>query len=878
MEISSNKILLTTKLKIPAPRKNYIVRQALFEKLSQCADMSVIFVSGGAGTGKTTLLSSFIRETGLENVCWMSLDSTNTNVYSFWLYFTAAVGKFCKDDGSLLNLMRANPDASHMENLLIMLINRLCSEEDYYMVLDDIHCISDAALVRTFEFFIKSMPCNFHFFMLSRENPPIYLGTLAVSGRLLFIDGNQMQLSPKESFAFLKNTMKLTSSEEELNQLNTYAEGWIGGLQLAAAATVAGKNSSQLLRTGGGIAYEYLTREIIESLTQEEKDFLIKTGYLSYFDWEICQRIFSGFSRQDFNQMVEGLMEKNLFVICMDEQNGVYRYHNILSEYLTQQFACLPDACKMELYIKSAEAFEEKGDYEEALREYCAAGNYKEVLRVAGSMEGRIEAWYYLDKVPIDLLFQDADLAVQCFVYNFGNFNLERCRILFEKFKECYGDSDVFSVMGFAESYFTSKDGVMPQYYMLNHALTAEKIDILPLGSAAKAMLLIENASTDLEMMKYEEAEKCMKEAIQISAGSNVFMNFFAYTQLAQIYEEIGRLNDSLTCYARSKVLFKSPEMLMGIGTNYYFGLAGVYMRRMEIDKANDLLVQSKKLIDEQHIRVDIIDITLTYHLAEIKFLSGDDETAVSYVEGILSEYPNYNVLTLGRLIHELDCAKKLSDGLANNFLKELEAVKKYSAQPFMRLLRARILFKQGNTEQALQETDDILTFSRLHHNKLRLVEAGLLKIYMLLHSSHKNKNQREISNLMLEAIHYAREERILMPFYLDRATLLPLLSELYTKIDDKNRLIDSEVAFFKDILAICGHSITKTDKQELLSAREYEVLNELSLGITNREIAERLCISQATVKSHVLSIFGKLGVSSRMMAVDKARKEGIII
>ena len=61
------------------------------------------------------------------------------------------------------------------------------------------------------------------------------------------------------------------------------------------------------------------------------------------------------------------------------------------------------------------------------------------------------------------------------------------------------------------------------------------------------------------------------------------------------------------------------------------------------------------------------------------------------------------------------------------------------------------------------------------------------------------------------------------------------------------------------------------------LTDREQEVLNELASGITNREIAERLFISQATVKTHVLSIFSKLGVSSRTMAVEQARSLGLL-
>lgn len=873
MEHFSDTLLLTTKLKIPAPRKHYIVRQGLFDKLSLCGDMNVIFLSGGAGTGKTTLLSSFIQEKGLKNICWLSLDSTNTNVYSFWFYFTAAVSPFLQDDGNLLNLMRANPDSANIESLLILLINQLWGEEAYYMVLDDIHMIQDTSLIRTFEFFIESMPSNFHFFMLSREDPPVYLGPLAVSGRLLFIDGKQMQLSKAEGIVFLKETMKLTDSDEELNQLNQYAEGWIGGLQLAAAAKAAGKYSGQLLRAGGGIASQYLTREIFHSLTEKEQDFLIKTGYLSYFDEDISKKIFPDFSKQDFVTMMEGFTEKNLFIICLDEEHGIYRYHNILSDYLKQQFLSLPEAKKAECYQRTAGAFEEKGDYEEAIQVHFAAGNYKAVLRIAKLMEGKMEAWNYLDEVPVDLLFQDVDLAAQCFLYNLGNLNMERCLVIYEKFKELYEGTDLFSIVSFVRVYFTNEDGTLPQYT----ALTDEQIDRIPFGSVAKAMLLIENAGVYLENMKYEEAEACIKKGIKLASGFNEFIKFFAYNQLGQVYEEVGRLNDSLICYSKSKESLRPVKGLLGIETNYYFGLVGVHMRRMELTKAGDLLEKTRQLMEERHIHVGITDITLAYHLAEMKFLQGDNDTAVVYVEKILQEYPDYSMLNLGRLIHELACSERLSDNISADFLNELEGAKKYKKQPFMKMLRARILFKCNKTQEALKETEDLLMFTRLHYNKLRLVEADIQKIYMLCHIPEKAGSQREINNLLVEAIHYAQEERILMPFYLDRKTLLPILKDMYNKSTDRSLLTASETSFLSDIIGICEDQKVEAGKAEILSAREYEVLGQLSLGITNREIADKLCISQATVKTHVLSIYGKLGVSSRMLAVEKARREGLI-
>jgi DNA-binding NarL/FixJ family response regulator len=61
------------------------------------------------------------------------------------------------------------------------------------------------------------------------------------------------------------------------------------------------------------------------------------------------------------------------------------------------------------------------------------------------------------------------------------------------------------------------------------------------------------------------------------------------------------------------------------------------------------------------------------------------------------------------------------------------------------------------------------------------------------------------------------------------------------------------------------------------LSQRELEVLELVAAGNNNREAAARLLISQATVKTHLLSIYGKLGVSDRAAAVAEAFKRGLL-
>ena len=84
------------------------------------------------------------------------------------------------------------------------------------------------------------------------------------------------------------------------------------------------------------------------------------------------------------------------------------------------------------------------------------------------------------------------------------------------------------------------------------------------------------------------------------------------------------------------------------------------------------------------------------------------------------------------------------------------------------------------------------------------------------------------------------------------------------------------EMTFAPSVAEKITRRLTKTPKNSL-SMREIEVLGLVSRGNSNKDIADKLYITEATVKSHFVHIFAKLGVADRTAAVTVALKMKII-
>ena len=190
--------LLRTKLFVPSVRSNQITRPRLIELLNGGLDKALILVSAPAGYGKTTLLSSWLRETRISSA-WLSLDKRDNDPVRFLQYFLSALQQIVPTVGlDLLDMLQGIQPPPY-EALLSLVINDIDQNPaPCVLVLDDFHVIEAQPILEMLVFLLDHMPPPMHLALLSRTDPPLPLSRLRVRNQLLDIRLDQLRFTPDE--------------------------------------------------------------------------------------------------------------------------------------------------------------------------------------------------------------------------------------------------------------------------------------------------------------------------------------------------------------------------------------------------------------------------------------------------------------------------------------------------------------------------------------------------------------------------------------------------------------------------------------------------------------------------------------------------------
>lgn len=847
--------IISTKLMTPTPRKNYVRRENVLKKLETLYDYKLVVVKGSAGSGKTTICSSFVKENQEFSIAWITLDKENNNVFSFWYYMLESMRVYIEEIKDIISLFQMIMHKDDMKRIIVALINLLSTKDDITIIIDDFHYITDVDVNKTMEYFLKHSSENVRIVLLTREEPKFYVGDFLISGRLLEIGEEELKFSADEGFRFIKDTLRMDLNYEVIHDMNMLAEGWIGGLQLIALARSYHKNDcTQHMKVLNKYMITYLSKEILDALEEDEKDFLVKTSILSYFNEEICNKLLG---KQGTKEIITHLFQKHLFIINLDEDRGIYRYHAIFQQFLQHSFKRLEKEKQKKLRLRAAEVYERCGDFEECIKQLLEMQCFEDALRKIEVHGQNPQGWSYLQHIPLTCIVQNKEMAFQLIFYHYCNMEFEQCTEILNIVYEGESGHHPWRVFEFCKA-------LIEENNLQLDVLFINEIEDMDISDVTKAIIYVELSF----FLRFQERIKDAlyvldKASVLEKRMKNPYVKMGILSSLCQIKEELGDLKECESLYKQLFQVIEQHPFLSALTVTCHIGITGIYLKRLQLEEAEKSL---------QHVQGDeaVVGKAYLYNLMELQFLKGDKQQANETIRKLQTFEVYQNELFISSILkYAIHVDGEYAQQLDQFVLMYKQKKEKKKLRTEDKLLYAQILLQKGHVQESLQLLDEVAEFTRKHKVKVLLIEALLLKVLILGNDMQKHK--RELLNLLREAVHYSYENHILLPYLrIDKQiqTLLMLLRE--ERLQDLN---EREREFLYTLLQLGDH-----DKENiLLSNRELEVLKVLATGASNKKIGEQLCISISTVKTHIINIYSKLHVSNRVEAIKKATEQGMM-
>src|SRR4051812_30086350 len=265
-------------LHLPRPPPSVVLRPRLFDLLDAAAtDCALTLVSGPPGSGKSVLLTSWLRErTRAASLAWLPLREADRA--PFWQQVLDAVRPSLGRDMLLYGLDAPGDDASPA---FVERFVRAAAELDrpLVLVLDDLH-LASAAAVGALDRVLRAPPPQLHVVAASRIDPALPLHVLRVGGDLAEIRAHELAFDEDET-RMLFSGMGIELLDHELATVVARTEGWATGLRLFGLSIHARQGDLDVVErfaVDERPASEFLASEVLAIQPFDVRMFLLRTS------------------------------------------------------------------------------------------------------------------------------------------------------------------------------------------------------------------------------------------------------------------------------------------------------------------------------------------------------------------------------------------------------------------------------------------------------------------------------------------------------------------------------------------------------------------------------------------------------------------------
>jgi len=370
-----------------------VARSGLHDRLTAGAGQRLTVVVGPAGAGKSVLLSSWAAARPPGVTSWLSCDRADVDPVRFWAGFIEAprvvAPGFGADAADLLALegtVSADVTASIANDAAKLPAGSA-------VIVDDFHYAA-AAVAGEMTDLVECWPAGTaQLVLLSRFDPALRLHRLRMAGELCELRERDLCFSLAESGDLLAN-FGVEVAAADLALLHERSEGWAAALQMAALSLRGSTDPARAVRAldvrGHAIA-EYFVSEVLQQQPPELAQFMLDTSVLGELTAEACAAVTG---RQDAAALLRSIAAASLFLVALDDERTSFRYHHLVHRLLRAELRARDRGREQALQLRAAEWFAATGDTRRAARYFLAV---RQVDRALALLQDRVVANYLHD-------------------------------------------------------------------------------------------------------------------------------------------------------------------------------------------------------------------------------------------------------------------------------------------------------------------------------------------------------------------------------------------------------------------------------------------------------------------------------------------------
>ena len=799
--------------------------QESLRPISRCAMTTVV---APMGYGKTTAVNWYLSErarTDAAKIIRISVYSDNLVIFwkSVQEAFTRAGFDFLRD-------YPCPTDAAGSGLLADDLCHELAGETSCYIFIDDFHLLPNRCASDFLCMLANHLPANVHMIVASRDRFLPASETVRLGARVYPLGTEQLRLNHTE-LAVYAHRCGTALSEAQIESILYSSEGWFSAVYLnmrtfSERGVLPGRNSD---------IYTTFTAAMIDPLPDKQREFLAVMGLADEFTTEMARFITED---NDAGEILSLLTEQNAFVKCLPD--GItYRFHHMMKECAKHSFLTMRAETQQRYWQRFGLWYEQHKQYLHAMTAYRKCENHDALLRMVCADAGILlaslhpaEVLAVLNECPVMILKAHplALLVLMRSMFNWRNIPkmLELKALLLTAIEEhpelsaeergnLLGECDlIMSFLCYNDISAMSRLHRNASAQMSRPAVSIQNSGGWTFGSPSVLMMFY-RAPGELQS-ELNEMDECMPHYYKITGNHGQGAETIMRAE-ALFYQ--GRFTDAHIALERAYTQIKdNGQENMALCCDFLAWRLSLHVDaepRSSFDKRYAALLR-------QHNAswINIWSATSAYYHA---------------LRGVPEKIP----AIFAR--HRLSTVNFLAPG-----------------KPMLEMIENQVYLSQGAYAKVIGRSTELLAMCEGMHYAL-----VALHIRIQTAAAYERLGKSDEAHIWLsQALSDAAPDGLVMPFVENYDDLEQILTR-----ETKSGLISAIIALGETLRQRKAKNVIPPTFAAL-TPREFEIVNLMAQRLSNREIAEKLYLSEGSIRQYVNQIYGKLHIDGQPRAKRK--------